>query len=107
LVPAAIVGLEVVFWGKRTDAPPPMLPGASCSFATARFAVRAVEGVPAVDGILRADGASFALEGPSGERLALREVPAALRAQVGARIFWAGPLDRAPAAYGVLQEARP
>lgn len=106
VVPASVAGLEVTLWGTRTTAAPPMLPGATCAISALRYAVRAADGVPTVDGVLRADGARFSIELASGEKRALRDVPAVLRGRVGARIFWAGPLDRAPASYGVLQEAR-
>ncbi len=102
---AAAVGLEVTLWGVRTSGAPPMMPGTSCTFEVRRFAVRAANGVPAVDGIIRTEGSSFVLELASGERRELRDVPAALRSQAGARIFWAGPLNRAPQAYGILREA--
>lgn len=101
----ALDGLEAALWGARTDGAATMVPGAQCMLAVTRFAVRAVHGIGAVDGVLRADGASFVLERASGARDALRDVPPRLSAQVGARIFWAGPLDRAPQAYGVLVPA--
>jgi len=105
VVPASVSGLEVTLWGVRAPVGPPMMPGVTCAITARRFAVRAADGVPAVDGVLRADGTSFALQLANGERRALRNVPAVLRARVGARIFWAGPLDRAPVAYGVLRDA--
>ena len=105
-LPSSLAGLEVTLWGARTASAPPTLPGVSCAFNATRYAVRAADGIPTVDGLLRADGARFFLELATGERRALRDVPAVLRRRVGARIFWAGPLDRAPSAYGVLQEAR-
>jgi hypothetical protein len=101
-VSQAIEGLEVTLWGSRSNGAQPMMPGATCAFDVTRFAVRAVDGIAAVDGLLRSDGTSFALETADGARLPLRDVPPSLRASVGARIYWAGPTDRAPAAYGVL-----
>ncbi len=101
----ALAGLEVTLWGRRAAPEPAKMPGTACLLDVSRYAVRAVDGIAAVDGVLRADGASYALETADGARRPLREVPTALRAQVGARIFWAGPLDRAPAAYGVLVAA--
>ncbi|MDP1889610.1 MAG: hypothetical protein Q8K55_01855 [Gemmatimonadaceae bacterium] len=100
-----IEGLEVELWGRRDDASATMIPGVACTFAAARYAVRAVDGVAAVDGILRADGPASAIETADGVRRPLRDVPSLLRTQAGARIYWAGPLDRAPAAYGVLAPA--
>ncbi len=103
--PPPFEGLEVTLWGRRAVAPATMLPGVACAFTATRYAVRAVDGITAVDGTLRADGASYAMETADGVRRPLRDVPSTLRAQVGARIYWAGPLDRAPAAYGVLAPA--
>lgn len=103
--PAAIEGLDVTLWGARDRTAATMLPGVACTVTVARYAVRAVDGVAATDGMLRAQGDAYALETSDGTRRALRDLPAPLRAQVGARIYWAGPLDRAPAAYGVLVAA--
>jgi hypothetical protein len=104
--PPALDGLEVTLWGARTRAVNPAIPGVACALRVQRYAVRAVDGVPAMDGILVESESSYALALASGARPLLRNVPAVLRAHVGARIYWAGPLDRAPAAYGVLTPAR-
>lgn len=103
--PPPFEGLEVTLWGRRDPSASTMIPGVSCAFAARRYAVRAVDGIAAVDGMLLESETSYALALASGARPLLRHVPAALRTQVGARIFWAGPLDRAPAAYGVLEPA--
>jgi hypothetical protein len=100
-----VEGLEVVFWGARRDGPT-VIPGVSCTFSAERYAVRAADGVAATDGVLRRSGNAFVMELQSGAFSPLRDVPPSLRAQVGARIWWAGPLDHAPAAYGVLQPVR-
>jgi hypothetical protein len=99
---AALDGLEVVFWGTRGRAEPASAPASECAVDVTRFAVRAVSGVPATDGVLRAEGTGFVLDVGAGDRRVLRGVPELLRSNVGARIYWVGPLDRAPAAYGVL-----
>jgi hypothetical protein len=99
--PPALAGLEVTVWGARR-APAAPLPGVACAIAVERYAVRAVDGIAAMDGVLRIDGGAYALETADGVRHALTAVPSALRSAVGARIYWVGPLDRAPAAYGVL-----
>ena len=104
--PPPFEGLEMTLWGPRRNASTTMLPGVSCALTVERYSVRAVDGIAAVDGILRTDGTAYALETADGTRRPLGDVPSALRAQQGARIFWAGPLDRAPAAYGVLVPAR-
>lgn len=105
--PPPLEGLDVALWGTRDRATATMLPGVTCTLVVARYAVRAVDGVAAVDGILRAVGDAYALETADGKRRPLRDVPTALRTQAGARIYWAGSLDRAPAAYGVLVAATP
>jgi hypothetical protein len=103
--PPSFEGLDVALWGRRDVAPTTMMPGVACAFTATRYAVRAVDGIAAMDGVLHANGAAYALVTTDGVRRPLRDVPATLRAQVGARIYWAGPLDRAPAAYGVLAPA--
>ncbi len=103
--PPPFEGLEVTLWGRRAPGSATMVPGVSCAFAAERYAVRAVDGVAAVDGILRVDGTAFTIETANVARRPVRDVPAPLRTQVGARIYWAGPLDRAPMAYGVLVPA--
>ncbi|MBM3908748.1 MAG: hypothetical protein FJ363_11835 [Gemmatimonadetes bacterium] len=99
--PPPLAGLEVVVWGARR-APSTPMPGVACAFAVERYAVRAVDGVAAQDGILRFDAGDYALETADGRRHPLRAVPSALQTQVGARVYWAGPRDRAPTAYGIL-----
>jgi hypothetical protein len=66
------------------------------------FAVHAVDGVPAVDGILLLGRDGFALRRADGTVTALPLAPSTLAPLAGARIYWAGPLDRPPVAYGVL-----
>lgn len=103
--PPSFEGLEVTLWGARDRTAASLLPDVACTVTVARYAVRAVDGVAATDGVLRAQGDGYALETADGTRRPLRAVPATLHAQVGARIYWAGPLDRAPEAYGVLEPA--
>lgn len=105
-VTPGIEGLEVTLWGARTTGVEPRAGGATCVLAVTRYAVRAVDGVPAVDGILLLSETSYALDLAGGARPQVWNVPPTLKGQVGARIFWAGPLDRAPVAYGVLEPAR-
>ena len=103
--PPPFEGLEVTLWGRRDVSAATMIPGVACAFAAERYAVRAVNGIAAVDGRLRIDGTAYTIESADGARRPLRDVPSTLRTQVGARIYWAGRLDRAPAAYGVLAPA--
>lgn len=103
----AAQGLEITVWGPRdTTAATPMLGVVRCSIAVTRFAVRSAEGVSAVDGVLCRSDSGLALQLADGAVRALAAVPSALQSQIGARIFWAGPLDRAPASYGVLVGSR-
>ncbi len=90
-------GLEVAVWGSRN---------AQGQFCVDRFAVRSANGVPAVDGILTRTGEGFALVMADGRRLPIARLPDALRSSVGARVWLAGPLDRAPDSFGVIADPR-
>jgi hypothetical protein len=68
-----------------------------------QFVVRAADGTPAHDGVLRDTPQGVVLERADRTRTLLPELPSALRTQIGARIFWVGPLDRFPVAYGILR----
>lgn len=102
-VPAAAEGMELALWGQLIGAP--TATGAACTLTPSRYAVRAVDGIAAHDGVLRENGAAFTLELADGATLPLRDVPMAWRGQGGARVFWAGATDRAPQAYGILAPA--
>jgi hypothetical protein len=96
----AAAGLEIMVRGvvltpDRTARP-------SARFDVVRFAVRRADGVAAQDGVLERDGTGFALRLTDDRRAPLVDVPLSLRERIGARIWWAGPLDRAPIAYGIL-----
>ena len=73
------------------------------SFRLLRFFVRAVDGQPAVDGILVQEPSGALLRLSDGTSLPIAEVPPALASQIGARIYWAGSTAEAPMAYGVLR----
>ena len=88
-----LAGLEVVIWGQR-------VPGDR--FQVGRFAVRASSGVPALDGVLGRNGRSAYLVTADGRRHAIARLPQALEGLVGARVWLAGPLDRAPDSFGVI-----
>jgi hypothetical protein len=90
-------GLEVAVWGSRN---------AQGQFCVDRFAVRSANGVPAVDGILTRAGEGFALVMVDGRRLPIARLPDALRSSIGARVWLAGPLDRAPDSFGVIADPR-
>jgi hypothetical protein len=88
-----LAGVEVTLQGAMA---------APRQFTAALVHVRAVQGVPAIDGVLERQGAGFVLRTADGSRLALPHLPSALTDRAGSRIWLAGPLDRAPAAYGVI-----
>ncbi|MDQ8160764.1 MAG: hypothetical protein P3C12_15270 [Gemmatimonadota bacterium] len=97
----AASGLEVVLFGRigAPDVDPP----ATRQFTAQRMVVRAADGISAQDGILEREGARYVLRLADDRRVALPAIPEALRGRLGARIWWAGPTDRAPSAYGVLR----
>lgn len=76
-------------------------------FLVRAFTVRAVDGTPAHDGVLAREGAGYVLVTRDGARRPLPYLSPALRGQVGARIYLAGPLSAAPATYGVITAAKP
>jgi hypothetical protein len=97
-------GLEITVYGRGAE--PSGTTPARSAFAVVRFSVRAVDGVAAVDGILVSrDGVIF-IRLADGTSVPTPDAPAPLRAAVGARIYWAGPLAAAPIAYGILAPAR-
>lgn len=104
-----LAGVEVVVVGRGEETADrsgvPTRPGAA-RFVVERFAVRAVDGVPAVDGILveRDDGIFLKL--PDDELRRITRPPAEFHAMIGARVWVAGPLDDGVAAYGIIREDR-
>lgn len=97
-------GLEVALFGQF--GPPSGVTMSTAGFVITRFAVRAADGDAAIDGVLERSGEGFVLRLADGARLPLASVPEPLRTATGMRIFWVGPLDSAPRAYGVLGAAR-
>lgn len=98
-------GLEVMVVGLRTTKRSYQAgPSGPPVFDADSFVVRAADRVAAHDGIVSAEGGKYFLVTSWGGRLAADHLPAALRAKPGARVFLVGPLDRAPASYGVIAE---
>jgi hypothetical protein len=96
-------GLEVTVVGVRTDERNlAASPRGAFVFDVRHFFVRAAGGQPAVDGILNFQNGTYFLVTATGVRHDVAHLPAALRSEVGARIFLVGPLDRAPSAFGIL-----
>lgn len=98
-------GLEVSIAGVLTAERNMMAsPRGAPVFEVRHFFVRAADGQPAVDGVLNSQNGEYFVISANGVRHNTPNLPAALRGQIGARIFLVGPLDRAPAAFGILAE---
>lgn len=99
-----LAGLELMVAGRRTARVDyAAAPAGAPVFEVDQFRVRAVDGVAALDGVLERDGDRHYLRMIDGVRRAIAALPTTLAAQVGARIYLAGPLDRSPTAYGVIR----
>ncbi len=100
----AAEGLEIVVSGERTAQRSfRVAPTGAAIFRVTGFFVRASDGVEARDGVLRAIDQRWYLEQSDGSRQRVVDPPAALRDQVGARVFLVGPPDRSPQAFGILR----
>lgn len=88
-----VAGLRIAVVGERTGA----------RLVVRRFTVLAANGVPAIDGIITADGESVALVTQDGTRHRLVHPPQPLRANIGHRAWVSGPLDREPVAFGIIE----
>lgn len=78
---------------------------ANGEFVVSRFEVRTVDGVPATDGTLELSGHQYYLVTADGRRHPVNNVPAALRAHVGERVWMTGTLENGPVTFGVLGRA--
>lgn len=72
------------------------------AFDVNRFEVVALEGTPAVDGILAGEGDSIVLVRHDGRRLPLTAVPSTLRRHIGSRVWIAGRPEGRVEAFGVI-----
>ncbi|MGV3710748.1 MAG: hypothetical protein ACO1Q7_18140 [Gemmatimonas sp.] len=81
-------------------------PRGAQEFKVARFTVRAADGVPATDGIVRSSGAGFELQLADGSRVAAPHLPGELRVKVGSRVFMTGPLSQPPVSFGLIAQPR-
>jgi len=75
------------------------------AFRVEGIAIRAVGGVPAVDGVLARAGERDLLVLESGERREVARLPEALRGQVGAWVWLAGSLEGNVDSWGVISDA--
>lgn len=73
------------------------------TFEVARYAVRTVDGVPAVTGTLTTDGNRLLLVDDDGGRHVVANPPQSLRDLAGSRVWISGDLSTGLAAYGVLR----
>ena len=87
-------GADVWVSGRRLD---------DRTIEVTRYAVRAVDGVPAVSGTLAADGKQVVLISDDGRSLIVAQPPDALRKHVGARVWISGDLSGAINAHGLLR----
>jgi hypothetical protein len=73
------------------------------TFDVSSYAVRTVDGVPAVTGALTTDGDRLVLVDDAGRRHVVANPPASLREHVGARVWISGDLSTGLSAYGILR----
>lgn len=67
------------------------------------YRVRRVDGRPALDGVLVADGDRLYLRLADGTRRLIASPPDALKAEAGARVWITGGIDQPVAAFGILR----
>jgi hypothetical protein len=92
-----LAGVEVVVEGEGAPGVP---------FVVARVAVRAVEGVSAVDGVLARENGRDVLVLADGTRRTVARLPEPLRGRTGARVWLVGPLDGDIDSFGVISGPR-
>jgi hypothetical protein len=90
-------GAEVWVRGRRVN---------ERTFDVARYAVRTVDGVSAVTGMLATDGDRLVLVDDDGRRHVVANPPASLRELAGGRVWISGDLSTGVAAYGILRRRR-
>lgn len=86
--------LEVTVWGD------PVRPGV---FRVDRFAVRAADGIAAVDGVLAQERGGWALVTADGRHHPISRLPEALAGMEGARVWIAGSIGR-PDTFGIIRQ---
>jgi hypothetical protein len=91
-----VVGFEVTVRGTR----------AGTSFDVASFVLHSLDGQRVTDGTLDVENGVFFVRTPDGGRVSITTIPAALRGEIGSRVYLVGPLDRMPSAFGVITEGR-
>ncbi|MCC6241405.1 MAG: hypothetical protein IT353_01135 [Gemmatimonadaceae bacterium] len=100
----AAEGLEIVVFGAKTaTVSREVSPAGAAVFEVVRFEVRAADGVPARDGVLRQENGQWLLERARGVRESVLNPPAALQQMVGGRVFVVGAVGGAVQSFGVLR----
>lgn len=98
-----VSGLEVVVRGSaKSELDMMAAPRGAPVFEVTDFAVRAADGVAAVDGVLSEHGGKYVITTSDGVQHEIRSLPSQLRSQMGARVFLVGSLREIPSAYGVI-----
>ena len=72
----------------------------------ASFVVRAVDGQPAIDGVLRTEGGALYIVSASGTRTRIAAPPPPLQGQDGARVWITGDPARSVASFGFIDPPR-
>ncbi len=97
-----VIGAEISVYGTLTqERDLNASPGGAVRFNVAEFVVRSADGVAATDGVLELSGNKYSLVTANGTRIPIVELPAALKEQVGVRVYIVGPVDR-PSTWGVI-----
>ena len=75
------------------------------TFDVNRFEVVALEGTPAVDGILAQDDDTLVLVRPDNHRIPLTAAPPSLHRHIGSRVWIAGKPEGRVEAFGIIGKA--
>lgn len=76
---------------------------AGTRFTVHSFQVESANGQPAIDGRLVLDGGAYFIVSQDGTRHQIVSPSPNLRAHVGGRVWVAGPSDREPVSYGIIE----
>jgi hypothetical protein len=102
-----VEGLEVMVSGKRLATKNySASPRGAAEFEMKHFVVRAADGQPATDGVVRVTDGAYALETADGSRKPAPHFPAELRVKAGSRVFLVGPLNQPPVSYGIISQPK-
>ena len=91
-----VAGTEIMALGQRSGA----------RLAASRFAVRVVDGQPAIDGTLRSENGNLFIVTADGSRTRIVAPPPPLAARDGARVWITGDPARSIASFGFIDPPR-